>query len=444
MKRLLLSVFAAAITAAMVLPVAATASDVTFSGSYKLRGESRAHATFTKGDNNDPVWHQRTRLTANAAATDDTTVKVTIQDTRDWGSAQAGAGGPALTESGSYHLDVHEASLNLKNLLGTGVALTAGRQEINLGDQRLVGAFGWNQNGRSFDALRLDYAAGDSADILLISSKINEVGNGDRDQDFYVGQVTVKTIPNNTLDLYAMLLRDSSSTQMVTNGQTSVTGINDVQTMWTYGGRLNGNVPGIGVTYTGEVALQTGEVKGATTLDIDALAYAIKLGYALPNNSNMIKFGYEYASASGDGNSTDNKLETFSNLFPTNHGHFGIADRQGWRNMNAHGFKAQANVNDQLTVKAAYWLFGLDEKTDAVYGAGNWNTSASLIAANATGTQDKVGSELDLVANYKINKAVGLQAGWARYFTDDVIDTSVGSANAEDQDFAYLQLLAKF
>ena len=36
----------------------------------------------------------------------------------------------------------------------------AGRQELSYGDERLVGAFGWDNLGRSFDAARLRYRTG--------------------------------------------------------------------------------------------------------------------------------------------------------------------------------------------------------------------------------------------------------------------------------------------
>jgi hypothetical protein len=444
MKRLLLSVFAAAITAAMVLPVAATASDITFSGSYKLRGESVQHSDFTKTASEKNIWHQRTRLTANAAATDDASVKVTIQDTRDWGEGTIFKGGNSLTESGANHLDVYEASLTVNNLLGTGADLTVGRQEINLGDQRLIGAFGWNEKGHSFDALRVDYAVGDTADILLVSTKLVEgTSNADDDVDMYIAQATIKTIPNNTLDIYGIFLRNSSTTQVWNSAMESgALTLSEVETLNTYGVRLKGNVDGAGVDYTVEVSKQTGEAKStAVTQDKDALAYAVRVNYALPNNANKIKLGFEYASASGDKLSGDNKVETFSNIFPTNHAHFGIADRHAWRNLNAWGLKASAKVNDQLSVKAAYWDFSLDEKADGAYAAGNWNgNTASTLGI--TNTKDAVGSEFDVVANYKLNSATGLQVGWSRYFVGDAI--TANNATAEDSDFAYLQLLAKF
>ena len=73
MKRILLSVFAVAITAAWAVP--ATAGDVTFGGQYRLRGEYRDNADHNDALNDDTdSWVQRVRLTANANGTDDTSV----------------------------------------------------------------------------------------------------------------------------------------------------------------------------------------------------------------------------------------------------------------------------------------------------------------------------------------------------------------------------------
>src|SRR3972149_701459 len=116
MKRLLLSVFAAAITAAWVIPAPVTAADVTLSGQYRLRSEFRDNADFsTATTDNTSFYGQRVRLTAKAQATDDTSVKITLQDTRNWGASQAAAGGPGLTDTGNT-LDLHESYVNVKNI----------------------------------------------------------------------------------------------------------------------------------------------------------------------------------------------------------------------------------------------------------------------------------------------------------------------------------------
>jgi hypothetical protein len=446
MKRLLLSVFAAAITAAFVIPAPATAGDITLSGQYRLRGEFRDKGTFTKNDSQSSDYLQRVRLTADAEVSDDVSARITIQDTKKWGDGTVGDSGPSLIDGdNSSSLDLQEAYLSINNLLGQPVSLKAGTQVINLGDQRLVGAFGWDNRTRSFDALRFDHKS-DAFDLLFVSSKINENGD-DNDQDFYILQGTIKTIPDNTLEVYAMLLRDGNGgvgNAFIGNNTAAAIDPNGTQTLWTYGFRLKGAFSG--VDYTLEVPFQSGEINqsaGATNYDIDAMAYAIRLGYKVPTSMDL-KVGFEYAHADGDSNNADNKIETFSNLFPTNHGHFGISDRQGWRNMDAWSINAATKVNDKLSLKVAYWAFSLAEEKDALYGAANWNTSSSLVGANSANTKDEVGSEIDIVANYKLNSAVKAQLGLSRYFTGDFIDQQVTSALVEDQDFAYLQLISNF
>jgi len=421
MKRILLSVFAAAITAAWVVP--AGAADVTFSGEYRLRGEYSNNSDFRK-DVNDHTdsWGQRVRLTANAKATDDTSVKITVQDTRNWGAAQAAAGGPNLTDDGvSNQLDLHESYVNVENLFGAPVSLRAGRQELNYGDQRLVGSFGWNNNGRSFDALKVTYKS-EQVDVDLFESKITENTITSTDQDFFGAYATVKAIPDNTLDLYVLALRNGNNTALgfssTTLGNTTISGNGnpqEAQKLYTYGARLKG----------------------------------IKLGYALPTPM-KVRVGAEYDFASGDkdNSAADNKIKTFFNLFPTNHGKFGIADQQGWRNTKTWNINAKADVNEKLSVSAAYFNIRLAEKTDAWYGAGNWNTTPTGIrAANANNTQNSVGSEFDIVANYKYNSAVSAQLGLSRFtagsFIKDQINATAG-AEKGDKDFAYLMLTANF
>lgn len=62
---------------------------------------------------------------------------------------------PALT-------DMNQAYLRWQ---GEVVTATLGRQEINVGDQRFVGAVGWRQNHQSFDAVRLQWSATPRIDI---------------------------------------------------------------------------------------------------------------------------------------------------------------------------------------------------------------------------------------------------------------------------------------
>jgi len=473
MKRILLSVFAVAITAAWSLPTTATASEVTLDGQYRLRGELRNNADFNDSINDhSDFWGQRVRLTANAKATDDTTVKITLQDTRVWGSAQNAQGGPGLTDgttgaNSANSLDLHESYMNVDKVFGAPVSFRAGRQELNYGDQRLIGSFGWSNGGRSFDALKF-VVTNDMVNVDLFASKINDTQITAKDQDFYGLYATVKAIPSNTVDLYYLTLRDNVSTggagaAIVTNNTTATVGgpagtgigtaFTKTQVLNTYGFRLKGGMTGI--DYTAEFANQSGQMTtAATKYKIGARAFAAKVGYTLTAPV-KIRFGYEYDFASGDKDNTDAKIGTFSNLFPTNHDKLGFMDQQAWRNVKAHNLNVKADVTSDISVTAAYWIFKLADKRDAWYSAATWNQSQTGAArtSSQTNTNSSVGNEIDLVANYKYNTAVGLELGYGQFkagkFVKDKVNAiaATGTTSAGkmgDSNWTYLQLTANF
>ncbi len=441
MKRIMLSVFAAAITTAWAMP--ASAADVTFSGQYRLRGEYRNNADFDDNEtDNNSFYGQRVRLTANAKATDDTSIKITLQDTRNWGAASAAAGGPATTDSSSNTVDLHESYVNIENLLGQPITFRAGRQELVYGDERLIGAFNWSNNGRSFDALKLMYKS-ELVNVDVWTSKIKEGTTADNDQDFYGIYATTNKIPNNSLDLYLLWLRDGSTTAFGNNG-TALSGVQN-QNLYTLGARIKGAAAG--VDYTVELPFQTGKIKTNTgDTKISAWAFAAKAGYTLPTPM-KIRVGAEYDYASGDKDATNDKIKTFFNLFPTNHDKLGYMDLQAWRNVKAFNLNASADVNEKLRLYAAYWNFRLAAKEDAWYGAGTWNNTetATYRAAVSGNGQSSVGSEIDLVATYKLNNAVTAELGYSRFFTGKFVEDQLApTVDKKDQDFAYLQLTANF
>jgi len=416
MKRIILSVFAAAVTAAWAIP--ASAGDVTFSGQYRLRGEYIENNDFSDATNDaNDFWAQRVRLTANAKATDDVSVKITLQDTRTWGAegtttaGSPGVSGPQLTDAGTSinsNVDIHEAYLNVTNIFGTPVSLRAGRQELAYGDERLIGSFGWNNNGRAFDAFKLMYS-NDAVNVDAFTATISEGGSQSvvpttGDDTYFSGvYATLKQlIPNNTLDVYLLNLNSGTS---------------EAANIYTIGARVKGAAAG--VDYTVELPFQFGEegtLAGGS--DISAWAFAAKAGYTLPTPM-KIRVGAEYDFATGqDPDETDNTV--FSNLFPTNHAHFGIADVTGanqWSNISAWSVNASVDLNEKLRLFVAYWDFTQDE------AAGD----------------DEIGSEIDVVATYKYNNNLNLEAGASRFFVGDAL-----AVDGDDRDFAYLQITANF
>ncbi|VAV82723.1 hypothetical protein MNBD_DELTA01-237, partial [hydrothermal vent metagenome] len=107
-----------AVAALMVWTLPATAG-VDFGGQYRIRGEQKSNYDFSDDktvpsstdDDQIGFYGQRVRLWGVAKPTNDTTIKITIQDSRNWGQNQKNAtDGPGLTDAGGGNtLDLHES-----------------------------------------------------------------------------------------------------------------------------------------------------------------------------------------------------------------------------------------------------------------------------------------------------------------------------------------------
>ncbi|MBW7956935.1 MAG: alginate export family protein [Deltaproteobacteria bacterium] len=421
MKRILLSVFAAAVTVAWTAPASA---DVTFNGEYRARGEYRNNQDFNDtdtvaDDDNRAFIGQRIRLTANAQASDDVSVKITLQDTRLFG-ADGTNGLLTDTQQTNQQVDIHEAYLNVTNIFDTPVNFRIGRQELNYGDQRLIGSFGWSNNARAFEGLKFNYVQ-DGINVDLFRMTLTETTSataGSNDDTTLTGVYATlgQLIPNNTLDVYLL------------NVHTGVGGGTIGDERYTIGARLAGSAAGL--DYTVEFPYQFGEV--SNTVDIKAWALAAKVGYTIPGAPMNLRIGAEYDYATGDDNPNDNDNETFNQLFPTNHGHFGIGDVVNtWSDIQAWSLNASADISEKLRVYVAYWNYTENEATGVDHGS-----------TTGAGADDELGSEIDLVATYKYNNNLTIEAGAARFMPGDGI-TPAGTSD-DDQDWAYLQITAKF
>jgi hypothetical protein len=437
-----------------------------------VRGEYRGNPGFVDSAASNGIL-QRVRLTTNADITSDTSVKITLQDSTMWGVQDpAGRGGPALTDTGNNHLDLHEAYLKVNNLFGQPVSLKIGRQDLVYGDERLIGAFGWNNNGRSFDAVKATFT-NSALGIDVFASKINDntpslgtncvdapggataTCGGDEDQDFYGINATIKAVPNNTIEAYVYYWRDGNAStafgQTLSGGNVGATAVMGTaikaSNLYTYGLRAKGHYRAF--DYGLEVPFQSGSIDTTVTnYSISSFAFTAKAGYTLPTPM-KIRIGAEYNTSQGDDDGgADTDIETFFNLFPTNHGHYGFMDQQGWRNSDSWSVDVKADVTSKLKLYLAFWSFKLNEEKDAWYGAANWNnTPTGIRAASSTNTESDLGTELDFVATYKYNSALTAQLGLSRFFTGKFLEAAGrvnATGNVDDMDFAYLQLTANF
>ncbi|MDH4228050.1 MAG: alginate export family protein [Deltaproteobacteria bacterium] len=492
MKRILTLVVAVAMLAVFTIPASA---ETKVSGEWRLRAEEthntnysddKTNATTNNVDDDTAFWGQRVRLAVDATPTDDVAARIVLQGNWTWGQGGENAnGGPNLSPFTAVGL--HEASATIKNFFGTPVAVKLGRQELNYGDQRLIGSFGWSNNGRSFDAAKATFAGeGFSVDAFtakLVDSNAAAAGDLGDDRNLYGIYATLTSVPNNTIDVYLLQVKDTQRTNIALGAGAGATAfptilnygdtVNNIgnpnpatisvtnQELFTYGFRVAGAASGL--DYGLEIPFQTGTVEGfwleagtkqKWTIDHEAMAIAAKVGFTLPGE-NKIRIGLEYDWASGGNKDKGNgkmTSNTFANLYPTNHDKYGYMDLMAWRNMSGINLNVSGNLNEKLNARLDYWMFELDTVPtttvyDGWYTAGNWNGAPTGCTPKAGKTKcsSDIGSEIDITVNYKYNAAVSMMTGVSRFMPGAYItDGLAAPQKGEDRDWMYFQILAKF
>src|SRR6185312_8795895 len=103
-------------------------------------------------------------------------------------------------------IDLHHAYFTLGNHKEFPLSIKVGRQELSYGEERLVGAFAWNNIGRVFDAAKLRWQnPWFGVDLFGSRPVIPEDGrfNVENDYDWFSGvYATTTKIPKHLLDVY--------------------------------------------------------------------------------------------------------------------------------------------------------------------------------------------------------------------------------------------------
>lgn len=438
MRRFIVLVVAGMFTIFFTASVFAETVDVKLGGEIRVRGENVSNST--TGTKNQEQIIQRTRLNVDAKIDEKTKAYIQVQDSRAWGSDGTSDGGgtgqdnasttttisgttaTSSTTVNSESTDIKQAYVQFDSIADQPLSLKLGRQVMAYGDQRLVGGFEWSNTARSFDALKLMYNT-DTFGIDLFYSKMKESvtndttdfkTNGttdDKDITFSGIYAIIKAIKNNTIDLYA--LQDKNDTTE--------------RSVLTYGARLNGKLAD--ADYTAEYALQGGDnmKSGGTTISQESNALAVKAGYTLKDIMGL-RIGAEYDTATGDKSSTSNKIESFQNLYPTNHPLYGFTDDISWSNMSAMSLNAGLKPTETLWIGAEYWKYSLAEKD-----------------ANS---KDDLGSEINIMARQSLSSNVKCELSWIRRSAGEASGTIDYYGRTIDKDktsdFVYLQVNVAF
>ncbi len=273
-------------------------------------------------------------------------------------------------------LDLNQAYLRYTGFDKT--ILTAGRQRIAHNGHRFLGTVGWRQNEQTFDAYRAEYQATDSLNIdysyIYNANRIfgSDSVKGDIKGDFHALNVKYALSKQHKFAFYTYLLDfDDTATD------TDTYGID-----YKYSSKLGKDAKlGINLSY----AMQSNGDN--TTPSYDANYYLAEL-----NGSTQGVFGAVGYEVLGSDNGVG-----FSTPFATLH------KFNGWADMF---LATPINGLEDFYIKLGTKLSGV--KLTAIFHEFKANEGSA-----------NYGSEIDLVAAYKVNKRVNVLAKYSSYDAED-------------------------
>lgn len=254
----------------------------------------RAEVDHRFGDTTNFSVSHRARAGVGAAK-ESFSAYLEAQDVRTWGTEPS-------TLAHKAQVDLHQGYVRYDG--GKPFKLTAGRQEINLLNQRLVGAVDWNQVGRAFDAARVAGAYNHVSWDGFAGVTSEATGRGNRDYGA----------------AGAVFAWDNAGRKLAAIGVADWEPGKNQHTRYTVGPYSEGKLlqP---LTYRLEAYSQTGSRAKA---DLKAYFFSAEVGYASP----MLKAvaGYDRASGKDTRKGKTDGYTAFDTLYATNHKFYGMMD----------------------------------------------------------------------------------------------------------------------
>ncbi len=382
---------------------------LTFDGQYRPRYVLHSGRSFTGGKltDTDRVTH-RARLGATLAREGGASFTLRIQDVRIWGEES-----DTLNDFSAGGLDVHEAFAVIPFTECGCVSLKLGRQEISFDTQRIIGAVGWSQRGRSFDALRLHLGKGKTnADLF---GAILKEDDGDADGTLAGGATnsfmaglhgTWQYDPAHNLSLLALSVNQADPTVA----------------RHTVGVVATGKVGSF--SYTGEGYYQLGKTGGQ---DVSAWLVAVRPSFTFdaPWKPSVTLWG---EALSGDGTAEG----TFDTLFATNHKFYGEMDF----------FLATVGHTGKLGLVDAGGRVAV--KPHAKLGL-HVDVHQLMSMEADTNNKKSFGTEIDVKLVAKIHENVAVRALYGIMLAGDTLGTVQGSGpSPKKEQLAYLTVDTSF
>jgi hypothetical protein len=301
-----------------------------------------------------------------------------------------------------------------------------GRQELKIGDERVVGVSDWANNARSWDGF--DLKLGTKNRVELFSTSVVAVHTSSLDTHgagltFHgaTGQLT-SLLPNTTIAPFVLLRR----LPRVLSQQSVYGAENEVTT----GMYVAGKLP-LGFEYATTGTLQRGSYSNDS---IHAGSGIAKLGYTANRMAWTPRLQGEYDYATGNPHRNTLRIGTNDQGYPSNHNAFGLVDLFGFENIKQ--LRGHLELKPAKTLSLLFQAGSLHLTTvrDSVYTS----SGGTLIKAPAAGfLSDDIGTEFDASAKYIFHKYVVAAIGTGHLFPGAAL---THNAHAAPLSLAYISL----
>lgn len=376
----------------------------------------------------------------------------------------ATAAGKGLTDRDGP-IDVHQAFVLLGNHKEFPLSLKIGRQELAYGDQRLVGAFKWGNNLRTFDAAKVrwqnKFFGVDLFTGGVVYNDANNLNQSNSQDRFSGAYFNFPSAAKNEI-VEAYVFARNVARGIVTDDWSGVAApfrFPAPQDLYTGGLRVRSKPNAYDPwDYGAELMYQWGHrtaVFPATTvaaaltaprLDQQAYAWVAQVGYTWTANAWQPRLALIDSFGSGDKNSADGSSQTFQNLFPTNHLFYGYMDLSSLQNL--HDVRLAYTVKPTVTSTVALEAHShfLNHPTDFWYNVSGVPRNVTTAAVGSGGSYrinpsyaGHVGDELDVVAAWTFKPYAQIEAAACHYFRGGYIKQSLAAVGSKDASYGYVQ-----
>ncbi len=393
-----------------------------FGGQYRGRLEGPTGINYTR--TNDFYLLDRLRVWVNIQPKDWLILRGEVQDARIFFNHHIPNANPyqdtwTLWEG---YVQVGSSTAGWVDALG-------GRQILAFGDERVIGPSNWLNVGRTFNAARVDiHHSGNKVSVFaasVVPGENNDLHNAFPGNNLYgvYGSFENSVVPKATFEPYVLWrVAPANSAFPETVGRGPVSEV-------TIGLHMHGELPA-DFNYDSEFDGQVGSLGSST---IRAWAGYASIGKTFTKVAASPRVFIEGNYASGTKNPAGHDWNTFDQVYPSSHDKYGFADLVGRRNLVQFRAGVEQSPTRKWKFKEAFEGFWLATSNDNFY-----NSSGAIEVAAHPGASRHIGNELDLIAEYQMNKGLTFGFGYAHLFAGQFLKTTT-PGHDYTYPFAYFQ-----